>query len=130
MEFQIWRRNLAILTSAEAYNLVGKHVLPDAKPNEYNLLSYLVPEDQQIQVQPGDIVGVRVYNATEPNPFQLQAHLVGLEAEVIAYKLDENEETPSFLNLDEVGTIAVFPRRLPVMRITIVPVPGVFHSVY
>lgn len=125
VEFQIWRQNLAI-DNAEAYNLVGKHVLVDVQPDENNLLSYSVPEDQQIQVQPGDIVGLRAYNATEESPFQFQAHLVSLETEVVAYNLDENAETPSFLNLDEVGTIAVFPRRVPVMKITTVPVSGWF----
>lgn len=122
-EFQIWRRNLAI-DDAEAYNLIGNHVLVNVKPNENNILSYSVPQDQQIKAEPGDIVGIRVYNATEPDPFQIQAHLVGLTREIVSYNLEENEVTPTFLNLDEVGTRSVFPRRVPVMRITTVPVPG------
>ena len=114
----MWRQDTTI-EGGTAYNLVGKNIIPDARPSADNILSYVVPEDQQIQVQPGDIVGIRGYNAVEPNHFQLQAHLAGFGAEVVAYNLGESEATPSFLNLDVQGAIPLFPRRLPVMKITV-----------
>ena len=120
-EFQVWRPNPPT-DGMTTFTLVGKHVLLDVRPDQNNLLSYSVPQDQQIQVQPGDIVGLRAYNATEPNAFIVQAHidLGANSADVIGYNLNENETTPSLLNLDVVGTTAVFPGRLPVMNITTV----------
>lgn len=117
-EFHVWRQTKTA-EGKTVYNLVGKNVLPNARPGANNILAYSVPLGHQIQVQPGDIVGVRGYNAIEPNPFSLQAQLVGFGSEVVAYNLDESEPTPGVLDLDEVGALLLLPRRLPVMRITV-----------
>ena len=115
-EFHVWRLNTSV-PGATVYNLVGKHIIQDARPDENNLLSYSVPEDQQIQVQPGDIVGIRGYNVTEPDPFVIQAQFQ-LGADVTLYTLSENEPTPTVLNLNDVSPVPA-AIGLPVMRITV-----------
>ena len=100
VEFHVWRRNTSI-DSATAYNLVGNNVIPNARPDRNNLFLYSVPRGQRIQVQPGDIVGIRGYNATEPDNFQLQVHASIDLSNIVAYDLREDEATPDFLNLAE-----------------------------
>lgn len=117
VEFHVWRENTST-DGHTTYNLVGKNIVPNARPAANNLFSYSVPRDQQIQVQPGDIVGIRGYNATEPNNFQLQVHPNLQLGNVIAYKLRENETTPVILNLAERGANEFLAFGLPNIRVT------------
>ena len=127
IEFQVWRRNTS--TSLPVYNLVGKNFFQDSRPDINNLVSHRVPLDQQIRVQPGDIVGVRTFIGTisEVLDYQIQAHVtIGTIHETLTiltysdFFQESNDPTPSVLNLNGDGVFTFSFRLAPVMRIAIV----------
>ena len=119
IEFQVWREDTAI--SSTVYRLVGKNYFSDAKPDSSNLLSLAVPEDQQITVQPGDIVGISTIESANPsNDFMIQDYI--LQGTIVLYTLRGNNiTTPSSLAFQEVNARFSLLHYLPVMNITIAP---------
>lgn len=119
IEFQVWREDVTI--SSTVYRLVGNNYFPDAQPDSNNLLSLPVPEDQQISVQPGDIVGISTIESADPsNDFTIQDYI--LQGTIVLYTLrGENASTPPSLAFQEVNARFSILHYLPVMNITVVP---------
>ena len=67
IEFQVWRRTIEKLD----HELIGVNTFPNATPTD-NILRLSVPEGKQIDVSPGDFVGIRTTLSTEGDGFQLQ----------------------------------------------------------
>ena len=119
IEFQVWREDTTL--SSTIYRLVGRNYFPNAGPDSNNLISLTVPEDQQIRVQPGDIVGITTIESEEPtNDFMIQDYI--LQGTIVLYTLrGENASTPPSLAFQEVNARFSLLHYLPVMNITIVP---------
>ena len=71
LEFHVWRS--VPDTGGESFLLVGSNVFASVQPTG-DLLTLAIPPEERIQVQAGDIVGIRSVrsNETEDN-FQIQA---------------------------------------------------------
>jgi hypothetical protein len=91
------------------------------KPESNNLLSLPVPRDQQIRVEPGDIVGISTIESASPsNDFMIQDYI--LQGTIVLYTLrGENASTPPSLAFQEINARFSLLHYLPVMNITIVP---------
>ena len=68
IEFQVWRPT----TEKLDHDLVGVNTFPNATPTD-NMLRLSVPEGEQINVSPGDFVGIRTMASTEGDGFKIQA---------------------------------------------------------
>ena len=94
LEFHVWRSIPD--TGGESFLLVGSNVFASVQPTG-DLLTLAIPPEERIQVQAGDIVGIRSVrsNETEDN-FQIQALVVGRST---FYTMADGEDTPSLLTL-------------------------------
>ena len=119
IEFQVWREDITI--SSTVYRLVGRNYFPDAEPDTNHLLSLPVPGDEQIRVEPGDIVGISTIESANPsNDFMIQDYI--LQGTIVLYTLrGDNASTPPSLAFQEVNARFSLLHYLPVMSITIVP---------
>ena len=95
IEFQVWRKVPLILT----YNLIGVNTFPNATPTD-NFLRLSVPEGEQIDVSPGDFVGIRTTLGTEGDGFQIET----MRGNIVKYSLTQRgySETPDRLRLGNV----------------------------
>ena len=105
LEFSVWR--LMDTTTADpplsTYALVGSNYVNDVTPDERNLLSVPVAQEEQIWVMPGDIAGIRSIllgnlSETISSPFQIQ-HDSNVSRGVLFYSLNETEETPALISV-------------------------------
>ena len=80
IELQVWRP-----TGNQSFELIGSNVLPLAENEpDFFLLNYTVPQDSQIQVAPGDIVGAfyplnpayRIRSARSQNESSTELYIV------------------------------------------------------
>lgn len=125
IEFQVWREDTTI--SSTVLRLVGANYFSDAEPNSNHLLSLPVPEEQQIKVQPGDILGISTIASGNPFDFQIQDYI--LQGTIVIYVLrGENVSTPSLLPFQEVNARFSIIHFLPVMNITIVPSKSILYK--
>ena len=104
IEFQVWRAR----TELFRYDLVGVNTFPNATPTD-NILRLSVPEGEQINVSPGDFVGISTTAGTEGDGFKIQTItgtqigplIGGSIGNIIRYNLTERgyDETPDQLLL-------------------------------
>ena len=119
IEFQVWRANTTI-SATFTLNLVGVNHFPDAMPDENHLLSLPVNRDQQIQVKPGDLLGIRTIANTETDDFRIQDYV--LVGTIVTYSFGgETEPTPASLPFQNVNARFSLIHFLPVMNVTVVP---------
>ena len=92
IEFQVWRARTELLQ----YDLIGVNSFPNTTPTD-NILRLSVPEGEQINVSPGDFVGIRTMVGTEGGGFQIQT----FRGNLIQYNLTDRgiSETPDPLML-------------------------------
>ena len=101
IDFQVWRAR----TEPIQYDLIGVNTFPNATPID-NILRLSVPEGEEIDVSPGDFVGIRTTLSTEGDGFQLQTIIGNL----IQYNLTDRgiSETPDRLVLGLLGGLDCF----------------------
>ena len=94
LEFHVWR-SIAD-TGGESFLLVRSNVFASVQPI-VDLLTLVIPPEERIQVQAGDIVGIQLVrsNETEDN-FQIQALVIGRST---FYAIADDEDSPSLLTL-------------------------------
>lgn len=102
IEFQVWRARVEI----GEYELIGTNTFPNATPTG-NILRLKVSEDEQINVNPGEFIGVRTTLGTERNGFQIQT----ITGTIIKYDL-MGRETPNPLSISINGIRNQFPTNL------------------
>ena len=118
IEFQVWRGDTSI-SNTFTLNLVGTNYFQDAQPDSNNLLSISVPVEEQIQVQPGDILGISTFENDLANDFRIQDYIfIGT---VLLYALEIDTSTPSSLPFQSVNARMSPIHFLPVMNVTVVP---------
>ena len=118
IEFSVWR-----LSSTEGatsiYILVGSNYVMEASPNQDNLLSISILPEDRIQVQPGDITGLRsvLFDDTAVSPFQIQLDSAAGSGGVLNYTLNKTEATPQSISV-ETSTLQQ-SAGTPVLRVTV-----------
>ena len=127
IEFSTWQFDSAQGISS-FYTLAGVNYFPSAAPNqEGNILSLAVTPSQQIQVQPGDIVGVRSILARDSNvssPFEMQLVLASDDG-VLFYGLEDSRTNVTPQAVEVITGSNAFLRSRPVLRVTVEE--GTFH---
>lgn len=124
IEFQVWRAD-TFISNTFTLNLVGVNSFPEAKPDSDNLLSLSVPQEQQIQVEPGDILGISTFSGQEnsTDDFRIQDYI--LMGTIMLYTLDgDSVSTPQSLPFQSVSARFSLLHYLPVMNVTVVPTIG------
>lgn len=123
IEFSTWQFDSVRGTSL-VYTLMGVNYFPSAAPNqENNVLSLAVTPSQQIQVFPGDIVGIRSILARDSNvssPFQMQLVLASDDG-VLFYGLEDSRTnvTPQAVEVTAGSNTFLLLRGRPVLRVTV-----------
>ncbi len=102
VEFTVWRLDSTATGSATGsatYTLVGSNYFNGVAPDESNLLSLPIAAEDQIEVRPGDIAGLRsiLLDDTAISPFQIQLSSAGRG--VITYSLNRTAITPQTLSV-------------------------------
>lgn len=118
IEFQIWRVNTRV-SNKFTLSLVGTNYFSDAMPDSSNLLALPVPPEQQIKVQPGDMVGISTIENNSTTDFRIQDYV--LQGTVVLYTSESNSNTPPSLPFPSVSARFSLIHFQPVMNITIVP---------
>lgn len=95
VEFSVWRLESTFTSVFEfsIYRQVGSNYFSDVAPDENNLLSLPVPLEDQIEIQPGDIPGVRslLLENTTISPFQIQLQSFG-QSRVFFYQSNMTDQ--------------------------------------
>lgn len=131
IEFQVWREDTRISRTL-TFNLVGSNYFPDARPDTNNLLSLPVPQEQQIRVQPGDILGITTLENNSTNDFRIQDFIfqgtVVLHSYVTSAENGDGAAVPELESLLFSSVNARFSiiHFLPVMNVTVVPSESTF----
>jgi len=91
IELQVWRP-----TGDRTFILVGSNLLPLMEDSQgVSLLDYPVPEDDQIEVEPGDIIGAfypenphyRIQTAITNNPLATELYIVSSESPTCTFEV-------------------------------------------
>lgn len=112
VEFSVWRSELS------TYRLIGSNYFTGvAPPDGSNLLSYPVSTEDQIEVKPGDIAGIRsivVADSAEPSPLQIQCD-PDEENRILFYSLNSSTVTPQTLSVPSLQQ----DNGVPILRVSV-----------
>ena len=96
LEFHVWRS----ISDNDTFLLVGSNVFAIVQPTG-DLLAVAIPPEERIQMQAGDIVGIRSVQSNEiEDNFQIQA--LGTRSSCLSFHIlhmADNEDTPNLLTL-------------------------------